>query len=210
MTKKKPVRTHFKEHIEQDRLDDRQYRKMHELVKSYDGASSNSRSPFSQWRSAAAVAAALLLFFTSYYLFTLQSTPGTDNPVVASLADEVATNHIKIREMDIETSSIDQVRQHLDRLDFTPVLSASLPVNGLSLQGGRYCTLQGRIAAQITLATVGGEKVTYYQAAYDPQKFGPLPDIDKQEDPVLVEHRGVEIRIWVEQGIVMARAVTAR
>ncbi len=205
MTEKKPIRTQFREQIEKERLDDRQYELLQELLKNKGSGTREERDGSAWWRSLAA-ASVLLIIFTGYYLYNSETAAVYDNPVVMALADEVATNHIKINTPDIETSSIDQIRQHLDRLDFAPVLPAALPASDHLLKGGRYCTLQGRIAAQLMLTSAEGETITHYQAAYDREKFGNLPVLNQNGEPLLITKRGVEIRLWVEQDIVMAQA----
>ncbi len=101
---------------------------------------------------------------------------------------------------------MEQIRQGMDRLNFVPV-STSVPAAGtLSLLGARYCTLQGVIATQLMFSDEKGGLVTFYQAAYDPERFGPLPDINQAQQPVSVVKSGVEIQMWVEQGVVIAQA----
>ncbi len=48
--------------------------------------------------------------------------------------------------------------------------------------------------------------MTYYQAAYDPRRFGALPDAGRGESPILVKERGFRMRLWQESGLVMVTA----
>ncbi|MEX2353925.1 MAG: hypothetical protein WD709_07025 [Gammaproteobacteria bacterium] len=54
--------------------------------------------------------------------------------------------------------------------------------------------------------TPDSEKVTYYQASYDENRFGPVPDIRLQQSPIIPAERGHAVEIWREAGLVMARA----
>ena len=41
-------------------------------------------------------------------------------------------------------------------------------------------------------------------AAYDPQRFGPLPSLEEGEQPLSLGARGLRVRLWVEKGILLA------
>ncbi|MBB3059905.1 hypothetical protein [Microbulbifer rhizosphaerae] len=191
-----PLRPQLKQMLERDRLDDRQYA---QLQRSLD--SRGTRTGQNRRRAWLASAAALLLSFGVW--FSWHTVSGV---VPGRIAEEVTTNHIHLHPLDIETSSMQRVRSRLQRLDFVPVRPDA--ANGLTLLGARYCTLQGAIATQLMFLTPDGSLVTFYQAAYDPQRFGDLPQ-GLQERPLTLVRQGVEIRIWVERGVVMARAQTA-
>lgn len=156
-----------------------------------------------RWFSAAlgSVAAALLAMVVSLSLLT---EPAAE--VQQRIAHEVLTNHLRIKPFDVETDSLAQVQAYFDRLDFMPRLSPHLGNEKLVLAGGRYCTLQGTIAAQLRFSLPSGEIMTYYQAAYDPRRFGALPDAGRGESPILVKERGFRMRLWQESGLVMVTA----
>lgn len=122
------------------------------------------------------------------------------------VAQEVLTNHLKISKLDLETSSIYEVRTFFDRLNFSPFFSVMLERDDLRLLGARYCTLQGVIALQMRFRAVDGEVVTYYQALYDKQRFGRLPDIKAGEKPQFVEAQGFAMSIWREESVAIVLA----
>jgi anti-sigma factor RsiW len=147
------------------------------------------------------VAAAFILAFT-----TLSTQLAQPNGVRQQIAHEVLTNHLKIKALDVETGSMRHIQTFFDRLDFEPRMSAQLGENELTLIGGRYCTIQGAIAAQLKFKTPEGRIVTYYQAAYDRKRFGALPDTSQGARPAIINERGHQMHIWQESGLVMVTA----
>jgi len=148
-----------------------------------------------------AAAAALALVFALPAL--LPELVPDRGDIAAKIAREVFTNHTRIKSLDLETSSLAEVRSHFDRLDFVPVESALLD-RSLTLRGARYCTLQGQLAAQMVFETPEGEHVTLYQTVFDPARFGPIPDGAASETPRVLDERGLVVRIWREGTILMA------
>lgn len=202
MKGKQDFRDQLRRMLEQNALDDREYERLRQLVRR-----KHSHQRFISWRPAAAIAASILVVVVAG-LLTWQARPETSPyaDIPRHIAKEVLVNHINIRALDVSTDSLDDVRRALDRLDFMPVSSGAVTGRNLRLLGARYCTLQGRIATQIMFETEEGEVVTLYQTAYDQSHFGALPDIDQYQRPLQLFRRGVEITIWVEQGVLVAQA----
>jgi hypothetical protein len=132
---------------------------------------------------------------------------------LAQIADEVAGQHLHLKPLEVEAADLDQVRRYLNQLDFRPLASDAPALADLNLQGGRYCSIQGVPAAQLRLrpdasqGEASGEDVgvqTLYQARYDPELHGPLPDRDRGEAPVRLRARGLTVLLWVEGGVVFA------
>lgn len=200
MNKAVTVRDQFRQMLEKDRLDNRQFAELSELM-------ADMESGRRQWQLLPlAMAASMALLISAWFVYSFKQAPEVDSGLASRIAEEVITNHIHLHELDIETASMTQLGQFLDRLDFVPIASTWLDQTPLELQGGRYCTLQGAIATQLMFDTPRGEIVTHYQAAYDRERFGDLPDIGRGQQPLVLEKHGVEVRIWVEQGLVMAKA----
>jgi len=124
------------------------------------------------------------------------------------IVEEVTTNHTRVKPLDVTSSSIDDVREQLTLLDFVVQNSSNLLPEGFELIGGRYCTLQGVIATQLVFRDQHGNRVTLYQAAYDRQRFGDLPD-QPDEQPVIIDDRGTRISLWTEFGVVFALATSS-
>ncbi len=161
------------------------------------------------WSRVSWIAAAMILvIITSLFVMRIFTVTEPEPNVSQMIAEEVATNHIIIKHPDLETSSMEEIRVFFDRLDFVPAGSELIDWTSYVLRGARYCTLQGKIAAHLMFDSPLGDNVSHYQAAYDPVRFGPLPDIDNNEAPWVITNRGVEVEIWVERDLLMARART--
>lgn len=200
MTDRAPLRASLKAMLEQDALAERELAELQRLQQ----RTARPRWPASaRWFIAAlgGVAAALLVLVVS---LALPTEPATS--IQQRIAHEVLTNHLRIKPFDVETDSMARVQAYFDRLDFVPRLSPHVGNEKLVLAGGRYCTLQGAIAAQLRFRLPSGEIMTYYQAVYDQGRFGALPDAGRGDPPMLVKARGFRMRLWQESGLVMVTA----
>ena len=143
--------------------------------------------------SFAAIAVSVLLL--SFYLFK-----GGES-IAERVSKEVAYNHNKNMPMEIEASSLDQIQNYLIKLDFKLIQSESFSQSQWKLIGGRYCSIQGRMAAQLKIANKPEEKqYTFYQVPYskDLGKFSTLP-LETYID-------GIRIKLWREKGLLLALA----
>lgn len=194
MNDKRPLRSALKTLLQQEQLSEQELVRLQALK---TGAASKTHAG-RVWSVAAAVTATALLLGI---LFRLDVFSATSLPLPESIAHEVLVNHLKIHRLDVSTDSIDKVRRELDRLDFSPFLSTRIYTSGYRLLGARYCTLQGVIALQMRLENAEGASITYYQALYDPGRFGKLPDTLKNEPPKRVIEHGFEMLVWQENGV---------
>lgn len=145
-----------------------------------------------------AVAAFMLVFFLTPYL---QNQTG----IQEKIAMEVVANHIKLKPLEIETSSLEGIRGYFKKLDFVPVNSQLVSQRGLVLIGGRYCSLQGNIAAQLRVKKPGTANVqTLYQTEYKKDVFENMPTLEEGDKPVDIYVKGVKVTIWVEKGLLFA------
>jgi len=127
--------------------------------------------------------------------------------VIQRIADEVATNHLKMKPLEVEGFKIRDVQRHFSQLDFVPYSAQLLASNTkVSLVGGRYCSIQGSKAAQLRYKDTKGGYVTLFETAYSAVLFEKLPNIDKGEAPVVTYTKGIKVSMWVEKGIVMVSA----
>ena len=163
-----------------------------------------------RWAMAALPLAALLLGLWWWQLPPWQTSEAAR---LARIADEVAGQHLHRKPLEVESADLDQVRRYLSQLDFRPVASDAPALADLSLQGGRYCSIQGLPAAQLRFrpdtnaGAVGRARdgvQTLYQARYDRERLGPVPDRDRGEAPVQVRARGLGVVLWVERGVLFA------
>lgn len=147
---------------------------------------------------AGAIFAFLLVFFLTPYMLD-------KNTVRERIATEVVNNHIKRKPLEIETRSIEELRNYFKKLDFVPVGSVIIKQRGLELIGGRYCSLQGVKAAQLRVRKPGSDTVqTLYQTEYKKDIFKDMPILEKGGDPVDMYVKGVKVKIWVEKDLLFA------
>lgn len=217
--KKRSPKTQFSRLLRQEALSDQEHARLQALIR-------DTRRKRVMRRRSLPLALAATLFLaigTTAYFYGAGGQPSSDarseqatgpsgamEEVAQRISHEVLTNHIHIKQLDRETGSLAELADHLEQLDFRIQPSRLLDGDGLRLTGGRYCTLQGAIASHLVFEAAGGYRVSHYQAAYDAERFGALPDINRSQEPLLVSERGYEVAIWQEQGLVMARAAPAR
>ncbi|MDT8364078.1 MAG: hypothetical protein RQ714_05440 [Nitrosomonas sp.] len=201
MTDRAPLKASIKAMLEQDALTERELAQLQRLPQ----RASRPRWPSSAKWLTTGLGGVAAVFMLAFIILSTQLAPPED--VRQRIAHEVLTNHLRIKALDVETGSMSRIQAFFDRLDFEPRMSSQLGENRLALIGGRYCTIQGAIAAQLKFKTPEGEIVTYYQAAYDRKRFGALPDTSRGASPLIINARGHQIKIWQESGLVM---VTAR
>lgn len=144
------------------------------------------------WMTVLASAALVALLVVPWMRSTWQSQGAMDE-LASRVAEEIAMNHSKGLDVEYATGDLAELRRHMHKLDFALVESRRLQERGLTLVGGRYCSIQGRLAAQLSLQTATGDPVTLYQTAL-------VDDL-----AVLPEHpegtRGVRIELWNEEGV---------
>jgi len=193
----RPLKQSVREHIEAHTLDEAQLHKL-ELLGT-QAEPTTGRSVPRYWFAIAGAAAAFLLAF---FLTPLLVEQGD---VRQRIAMEVASNHVKLKPLEVETSRMDGIRNYFNKLDFIPVNSQLVSETGLELIGGRYCSLQGITAAQLRVRKPDSDAVqTLYQAEYREDVFDALPVLEQGDEPVDVYAKGIKVRIWVEKGLVFA------
>jgi hypothetical protein len=130
---------------------------------------------------------------------------GPNADMAGRIAEEVAANHLHLKPLEIETGSISDIRDYFTQLDFRPVESEMMILDALELVGGRYCSVQGVTATQLRLRDAEeSTSRTLYQVPYEPDRFGPLPQIEAGQYPLMLTARGLDVAVWVEKGILFA------
>ena len=123
--------------------------------------------------------------------------------VRATLADsvlrEVAMNHQKGLAVEVAADRYDHVQEKLDRLGFSVQPGDDALLSGYDLVGGRYCSIQGGIAAQLKVRDrkTGGLLTLY------------VTDLTETLDDIGPGGRvfdGVRIRLWTEDSRFFALA----
>ncbi len=123
---------------------------------------------------------------------------------IMAIAAEVSYNHLNLKPLEVARHQLNQVTGYFKKLDFNPMVSAR--VTGLSshLIGGRYCSIQGNIAAQLRMKNETGQLSTLFESRFNPQDFNDLPVLENGQAPVQVFVDGQQVDLWVEKGLVMA------
>jgi len=151
-----------------------------------------------QWLRRSALAVASIMLTVMLFIINGQDDAG----IAERVAQEVAMNHNKALAVEYSTDSYDVLSQHMDKLDFTlraPILGLN---DGLALIGGRYCSIQGELAAQIKMVDETGRIYTLYQTRSNAM----LQAINNNH----LSLEQVNIRLWREQGLLFALAETAK
>ena len=193
----KPLKQSVRDHLDSYSLSEDQLNKLESLARQ-EMPVTKRRATIYPLVMAGAVATFLLVFFLTPYL---QDQSG----IQQKIAMEVVANHIKLKPLEIEASSIEGIRRYFKKLDFVPVNSQLVNQLGLELIGGRYCSLQGNIAAQLRVRKPGSNTVqTLYQTEYRKDVFENMPELGEGDKPVDIHVKGVKVTIWVEKGLLFA------
>jgi len=147
-----------------------------------------------------AIAASVCLFV----LITLQIAPidfFKKKELALLVSEEIALNHNKQLSIEYSAKNFSELRNQMQKLDFTPTSSSRLVSTELKFLGARYCSIQGQLAVQIKLANKDGLTQTLYQTQLN-NKLQSLP-----EKIYVVD--GVKIKQWQENGLFFGLASTA-
>jgi len=196
---KQPLKQQLQNQLNQVQLDNSQFAELEKLMVNGDqkGTKESSRSSVPIAAAGmflfAVITAFMALQFSKYHLLTMPQ----------KIAEEVVSNHLKLKPLEVKTGSINAVRGYFTKLDFMPVESSLQALNNLQLIGGRYCSLQGITAAQLRMKQ-GENLQTLYETEYVPDVFGDIPSLEKGEAPLVVYAKGIKVKVWVEKGLLFA------
>lgn len=156
--------------------------------------------PRKSWHWRWAVASLMVIGLSLSLLWTNPQDYSRD------IALEVVENHLKLKPLDVSTHSMQGIQEFFTQLDFSParssVLDSHFSLTDTQLLGGRYCSIKGDTAAQIRYQSDTGV-ATFYQVDYHSERFGPIPGIDKNERPLAMNIKGLNVSMWVEMGLLM-------
>jgi anti-sigma factor RsiW len=112
---------------------------------------------------------------------------------------EISMNHHKRLEVEVASDQYQVVQAGLGQLDFPILPTRKELLKNYALVGGRYCSVQGGLAAQLKVRDrVSGELLTLYVTH--------LTDELERIDPLDANFDGVHIRLWQENGRFFALA----
>lgn len=143
------------------------------------------------WKSL--VAAAAIILFLPMGLNLIQQESLQDKIVA-----EVVYNHSKRMSPEVKTASISSVQDYLSRLEFQLIQSSNVPESEWKILGGRYCTIQGRLACLIQVQNkTSGMVCSFYQV--------PIPKGFSSEKDMIENYLdGLKVKVWSEKGLLLA------
>lgn len=133
-------------------------------------------------------------------LFVVLTAPENNSLEPGKIAGEIAYNHNKTLSLEFEGHSFNEIKPHFSKLDFNLVSSNNRLMKKARLLGGRYCSINNKLAAQIRLQRQGkAVPVTWYQLpiSNDQADIRRLKLTDKYE----TYSGGVKVIIWTEKGV---------
>ncbi len=166
-----------------------------ERLRAITAATGRHRSPGPRRLTVALNAAAVLLLVAGLSIVLRDRHAGAS---AEAIADEIAMNHNKRLDVELEATSYGELRRAMDRLDFSLVEPSRAGEHGLRLTGARYCSIRGQLAAQLRLETDDGEHVTLYQTALT----GDLESLRRTR----LRSGGLVIDLWQEDGVFLGMA----
>jgi len=153
------------------------------------------------WSLVASVLAVGILITT---LLPLSNTGSSQQELIYAIASEVSYNHLKFKPLEVTSTQLSDVTQYFKKLDFNPLGSVQVTALSSRLVGGRYCSIQGNIAAQLRMQDEKGAISTLFESRFNAEDFDFLPKLEDQEAPISVHVDGQRVKLWVEKGLVMA------
>ncbi len=186
------------QHLSNKNLSTKQLKQLRELQAKYDKL---IETPFVSWYRMATLASVLIFsiglsfYFVSAAIFSPQT-------IEQLIAEEVATNHLKLKPLEASFNSMQGVKNYFKELGFSPV---KLILSGQTLLGGRYCSIQGVTALQLRLMNNKTNKVqSLYKTQYDRRIFRDFPVVAKGSKPITIYVKGMKVDMWVEKDILFA------
>lgn len=143
---------------------------------------------------------ALASLFLVVIMYTYYSTPD----LAQRIANEIVTNHIQLKPMDVESSNFNTVKRYFSLLDFSPVDSSTFTLDKKVLIGGRYCSIEGVLSAQLRYQDTNGNLYTLYQTNYEENLFSKIRNLRKEDAIISRYAKGLVVNIWLEHGLLMA------
>lgn len=148
------------------------------------------------------MAAGIAIFALVLSVWGWQFSPGDQRYEVAL---EVVNNHLKLKPLDVETQSMDDIQQFFTLLDFSPIQSQVLQddrsVPASSMLGGRYCSVKGVAAAQLRYQQQHVK--TLYQVPYLKALHGEIPVPANGDSPATLSVKGLDVSLWREKGLLI-------
>ncbi len=195
------LKTACKNHYQQQSLSTEQLARLMALQKRNEQPETvderDSSNPFTatKMRRLLALAASLCIIIFSGWIYK-----GYNVDMREQIAKEIAYNHSKQMALEITSGDLNTVAAYLSELDFALVDSSRVRQMALQLLGGRYCSIQGKLAAQLKIEGKNSKTThTYYQAI--------IPDnLNLNGATYSTWIKGTYIELWVEGDLLLGLA----
>lgn len=122
-----------------------------------------------------------------------------------AMAEEIAFNHLRPTPLDIESSSLDELRRTFSRLGFNLLDAAEVEEVPGELLGGRFCSVSSVPAARLTYLSAEGP-ISVYQTRFDDRHHRGAAAMDEGEPGNVIYSRGVKVCLCHTRGVFFATA----
>jgi len=143
---------------------------------------------------------ASVLLLLGYVVWTVNGLPdyrASQPEITAAISREIGMNHRKQFKVEFKGQTIAGLVKQMDKLDFSLLMPPNL-AQSMSIVGARYCSIRGRIAAQIQMVDSNGRYCTLYQT----KLVESLAAIKKTR----INLDGIEYLLWHEKGVFLGFA----
>ena len=123
-----------------------------------------------------------------------------DMTIKSRIASEVAYNHNKQMSLEIKATSLLDISDFFGKLDFSLIKSQHLPSAQWRILGGRYCSINGQLAALLKVKNLENNQIYSFYQALLPDKI----NISKQPMETFID--GVSIQLWQERDLLLGLA----
>ena len=138
--------------------------------------------------------AAILILGLVFTFYSYQN-----NSLEMRIIKEVAMNHNKHLAVEFAANDLSSLQSQLDKLDFSIVPAQSFISNSYRLMGGRYCSIQGNLAAQLKVENTKKNRV---ETLYITNLSGDLINLGSTN----MSYNGANIKVWKDGGLLYAIA----
>jgi hypothetical protein len=134
----------------------------------------------------------LLLGYVAWMVNGLPDNHLFQTELTTAISREIEMNHRKKFKAEFEGETIVRLVNQMDKLDFSLLMPARF-AQSMRITGARYCSIRGRIVAQIQMVDSKGRYCTLYQT----RLVEPLGTIKKAS--LVLD--GVDYTLWHEKGV---------
>lgn len=138
--------------------------------------------------------AAILILGLVFTFYSYQN-----NSLEMRIIKEVAMNHNKQLAVEFAANDLSSLQSQLDKLDFSIILAQSLISDSYRLVGGRYCSIQGNLAAQLKVENTKKNRI---ETLYITNLSSDLIKIRSTD----MSYNGANIKVWKNGGLLYAIA----